>query len=97
MYTIQLFSQYGKVQKITVRTGIKLRGQAWIAFDNIDAAANAMKGKQGFNFYGKPLKISYSKSDTLLKKSGDSENSNKKRARDDDDIHHDGLKALKSA
>ena len=40
---------------------MKLRGQAWITFENIEAASDAMRGKQGFHFYDKQLRISYAK------------------------------------
>ncbi len=71
--------------KITVCTGIKLRGQAWIAYDSAGSAADAIKGKQGFNFYGQPLKIAYSKKNTVTRKSKHSDDSaGKKRCRDDD-------------
>jgi RNA recognition motif-containing protein len=53
-----IFSQYGKVTEISARKGQKLRGQAWVVFQDVSAATNALRGKQGFNFYGKPLVIS---------------------------------------
>jgi RNA recognition motif-containing protein len=56
-----LFSQYGKVRQIVACKGIKMRGQAWIVFDNDSSAANALKGKQGFKLYGKELRIQFAK------------------------------------
>jgi RNA recognition motif-containing protein len=50
-----VFSQYGKVVDISARKGDKLRGQAWVTFQDVPAATNALRGKQGFNFYGKAL------------------------------------------
>jgi RNA recognition motif-containing protein len=50
-----VFSQYGKVVDIVAKKGLKMRGQAWVVFQDTSAATNAMRGKQGFNFYGKPL------------------------------------------
>ena len=43
-----------------------------MVFNDVAAATNAMRRRQGFNFYGKPLKISYakSKSDVIAKKDG---------------------------
>lgn len=61
-----IFSQYGKVKQITACKGIKLRGQAWVAFKDVSSAINAMKGKQGFMFYDKPLKIGYAKADSKV-------------------------------
>ena len=67
-----LFSQYGKVIQIVACKGIKLRGQAWIVFQDAASATNAMKAKQGFVFHDKPMKIAFSKekSDVVAKKQG---------------------------
>lgn len=50
-----VFSQYGPVVEIIAHKGVKLRGQAWVVFRDVASAANALRGKQGFNFYDKPL------------------------------------------
>ncbi len=50
-----LFSQYGKIVEIVACKGIKLRGQAWLVFQDTTSATNAMRRLQGFNFYDKPL------------------------------------------
>lgn len=50
-----LFRQHGRILEIVASKGLKKRGQAWIVFEDIAAASNAMKSKQGFNFYDKPL------------------------------------------
>lgn len=50
-----LFSQYGRVMDIVAKKGVKNRGQAWVVFQDVSAATNALRGKQGFVFYGKPI------------------------------------------
>ena len=50
-----LFSQYGRVTQIVASKGTKLRGQAWVEFQDTASATNALRGKQGFNLFGKPL------------------------------------------
>jgi RNA recognition motif-containing protein len=50
-----IFSQYGKVVDIIAKKGLKLRGQSWVVFQDVSAATNALRGKQGFSFYGKPM------------------------------------------
>ena len=50
-----LFSQYGRVMDIVAKKGVKNRGQAWVVFQDVSAATNALRGKQGFIFYGKPM------------------------------------------
>mmetsp|Transcript_3203 Transcript_3203/g.3477 ORF Transcript_3203/g.3477 Transcript_3203/m.3477 type:complete len:223 (+) Transcript_3203:60-728(+) len=57
-----LFSQYGKVVQIIACKGLKMRGQAWVVFQDVVSATNAIKGKQGFSLYGKSLKIQFAKS-----------------------------------
>eukprot|EP00596_Hydrurales_sp_CCMP1899_P007503 CAMPEP_0119034056 /NCGR_PEP_ID=MMETSP1177-20130426/1110_1 /TAXON_ID=2985 /ORGANISM="Ochromonas sp, Strain CCMP1899" /LENGTH=188 /DNA_ID=CAMNT_0006991259 /DNA_START=162 /DNA_END=728 /DNA_ORIENTATION=+ len=67
-----IFSQYGKVVDVIAKKGVKLRGQAWVVFQDKSAATNALRGKQGFNFYEKPLKLQYAKnkSDAVAKADG---------------------------
>eukprot|EP01036_Dinobryon_divergens_P023523 gene23523-31876_t len=67
-----IFSQYGKISQIVARKSLKLRGQAWIVYNNINSSVAALKGKQGLSFYDKPLKIEFAKekSYTVLKKEG---------------------------
>lgn len=50
-----LFRQYGKIIEIVACKGITRRGQAWVVFEDVAAATNAMRSKDGFNFYDKPL------------------------------------------
>jgi U2 small nuclear ribonucleoprotein B'' len=56
-----LFSQYGKVKQITACKGLKMRGQSWVVYHELNSSIAAMKGKQGFVFYDKPLRIGYAK------------------------------------
>ncbi|KAF9126543.1 hypothetical protein BGW39_006563 [Mortierella sp. 14UC] len=56
-----LFSAYGKVISIVASKTQRDRGQAFIAFSDIVAATAALRGLQGFNFYGAPLEIQYAK------------------------------------
>eukprot|EP00602_Paraphysomonas_sp_CaronLab_P007676 CAMPEP_0185024830 /NCGR_PEP_ID=MMETSP1103-20130426/8024_1 /TAXON_ID=36769 /ORGANISM="Paraphysomonas bandaiensis, Strain Caron Lab Isolate" /LENGTH=217 /DNA_ID=CAMNT_0027557895 /DNA_START=69 /DNA_END=722 /DNA_ORIENTATION=+ len=67
-----LFSQYGKVIEIVACKGIKLRGQAWVVYQEITSATTALRRLQGFNFYDKPLRIAFAKqkSDIVAKKDG---------------------------
>ena len=50
-----LFSEFGKILEIRVSRAQSLRGQAWIVFSDVTAATEAMRRRQGFNFYGKPM------------------------------------------
>ncbi|KAG0315388.1 U2 snRNP complex subunit msl1 [Dissophora globulifera] len=57
-----LFSAYGKVISIVASKTTRDRGQAFIAFSDIVSATAALRGLQGFNFYGKSMEIQYAKS-----------------------------------
>ena len=50
-----IFSEFGKITEVNVSKANKLRGQAWIVFADVTSATNAIRRRQDFNFYGKPL------------------------------------------
>ncbi|KAF9347621.1 U2 snRNP complex subunit msl1 [Mortierella sp. AD094] len=56
-----LFSAYGKVISIVASKTKRDRGQAFIAFSDIVSATTALRGLQGFTFYGKSMEIQYAK------------------------------------
>jgi len=68
----QAFSQFGKIIEIVACRGLKLRGQAWICFETVEAATNAMAKMQNHPFFDKPMQIFYSKnkSDVVARKDG---------------------------
>jgi len=53
-----IFSQFGKILEIVSARTYRLRGQAWVVFDDVNAAVSASNSLEGFVFYGKPL-VSY--------------------------------------
>ena len=57
----RLFSQFGKVEEVIAFKGLKGRGQAWIVYHDVEAATTALRARQGFNFYDKPLRIAFAK------------------------------------
>lgn len=67
-----LFSQFGPIVDIVMRKSLRLRGQAFIIFRDIESASKAIRTMQGFLFYDKPLRIHYAKteSDTITKQRG---------------------------
>ena len=88
-----VFCQYGKVVNIFASRKKALRGQAWVTFREPEAAAKALQGKQGFNFYDKKLCLQYAKSVseviTLTTDSKDNKPSGGKRKRDADSNEED--------
>ncbi|KAG0263327.1 hypothetical protein BG011_008956 [Mortierella polycephala] len=67
-----LFSAYGKIISIVACKTQRDRGQAFIAFSDIVSATTALRGLQGFSFYGKSMEIQYAKtkSDAIAKLDG---------------------------
>ncbi|KAH9309803.1 hypothetical protein KI387_037714, partial [Taxus chinensis] len=67
-----LFSQFGRIVDVVALKTTKLRGQAFIVFDEVTAASSALRQMQGFPFYDKPMRIQYgkSKSDAIAKAEG---------------------------
>eukprot|EP00005_Dracoamoeba_jomungandri_P003262 CAMPEP_0174251684 /NCGR_PEP_ID=MMETSP0439-20130205/1424_1 /TAXON_ID=0 /ORGANISM="Stereomyxa ramosa, Strain Chinc5" /LENGTH=251 /DNA_ID=CAMNT_0015332057 /DNA_START=26 /DNA_END=781 /DNA_ORIENTATION=- len=67
-----IFSQFGTVLDVHAKKTIKLRGQAFIVFRDIDAASKAMQYLQGVQFYDRPMEIEYAKakSDLITKLQG---------------------------
>jgi U2 small nuclear ribonucleoprotein B'' len=50
-----LFRQYGKIIDVIACKGISKRGQAFVVFEDVASSTNAMRSKQGFNFFDKPM------------------------------------------
>eukprot|EP00250_Pteridium_aquilinum_P035394 c9321_g1_i1 orf=89-787(+) len=67
-----VFSQFGKIIDIVASKTLKLRGQAWVVFDDVTAATNALRQMQDFPFYDKSMRIQYAKtkSDAIAKADG---------------------------
>ncbi len=67
-----IFSQFGQIIDIVALKTLKMRGQAFVIFNDVTMAANALRSMQGFPFYDKPMRISYAKnqSDIIAKRYG---------------------------
>jgi RNA recognition motif-containing protein len=59
-----LFVSYGRVLAVIAIKGIKMRGQAFIVFDDIQNSTAALRSLQGVIFYDKPMRLSYAKHDS---------------------------------
>ncbi|RNA01297.1 U2 small nuclear ribonucleo B -like, partial [Brachionus plicatilis] len=64
-----IFSQFGQIIDIVAKKHLKMRGQAFVIFNDINSASNALRSMQGFPFYDKPMRIQYAKtqSDVIAK------------------------------
>ena len=61
-----IFSQFGQILDIVALKTLKMRGQAFVIFQDITAATTAAKSMQGFPFYDKPMRIAFAKTDSDL-------------------------------
>lgn len=50
-----IFSQFGQILDILVSRTLKMRGQAFVIFKEVNSASNALRSMQGFPFYDKPM------------------------------------------
>jgi RNA recognition motif-containing protein len=57
-----LFTAYGRIVDIVHTRSDKMRCKAFIVFREIQEAAAALRGLNGFVFYGRPLSIAYANS-----------------------------------
>ena len=53
-----LFSEIGTVVDIVARKNVRAKGQAFIVLDGPDDAGTAIEEMQGFELFGKPMKLS---------------------------------------
>lgn len=68
-----VFGQFGNILDIVCYTKIlKAKGQAFIVFDQLGPAKKAVQEMQNFQFYNKPIRVSFakSKSDIIAKRDG---------------------------
>ncbi|KAJ2383217.1 hypothetical protein GGI23_007195, partial [Coemansia sp. RSA 2559] len=56
-----LFETYGEVAEVRARHSIRMRGQAFVVFKDIDDAIKAHREVQGFVLFGKPMFIEFSR------------------------------------
>ncbi|ONK63336.1 uncharacterized protein A4U43_C07F14000 [Asparagus officinalis] len=96
-----VFSQFGKILEVLAFKTLKHKGQAWVVFEDVSSATEALKRMQGFPFYDKPMRIQYAKtkSDVIAKADGTFVPREKRRRHDDraerkrKDQHHDANQA----
>ncbi|CAI2375951.1 unnamed protein product [Moneuplotes crassus] len=79
-----VFSQFGKILQISIKKNFRMRGQAFIIYEDEDMAEKALKAMDGALFYQKPLMINYArkKSDVIAKKTEEISEEERKRRED---------------
>eukprot|EP00164_Ancoracysta_twista_P007268 GFYU01010283.1.p2 GENE.GFYU01010283.1~~GFYU01010283.1.p2 ORF type:complete len:216 (+),score=60.45 GFYU01010283.1:117-764(+) len=68
----ELFSQHGQILEVYVKKTLKMRGQAWIVYNDIASATKAIRELQGFPLFDKPMEVHFAKvkSDVIAKADG---------------------------
>ena len=61
-----IFSQFGPILDIIAMKTLKMRGQAFVVFEDISSATNALRAMQGFPFYEKPMVNIMYKQSTII-------------------------------
>ncbi|MCJ1481689.1 hypothetical protein MMC06_001848 [Schaereria dolodes] len=71
----EIFSEYGNVIDLVAKTNLKAKGQAFVVFDEPQAAERAIKEIQGFELFDKPMVLDYakSKSDATVEREGNAD------------------------
>lgn len=64
-----IFSQFGQILDILVSQSLKMKGQAFVIFKEVNSASNALRSMQGFPFYDKPMVSSLHLKNNLRMKS----------------------------
>ena len=71
----EIFSEYGTIIDIVAKTNLRAKGQAFIVFDDTEAAQRAIQEVQGFELFDKPMTLDYAKtkSDATVLQNGSTE------------------------
>ncbi len=71
----EIFSEYGNVIDLVARKNMKAKGQAFVVFEDTEAATRAIEEVQGFELFEKPMKLDYARtrSDATVQKDGSAE------------------------
>ena len=59
-----LFRKYGKIIQITAHKNLKMKGQAFVTFENKTASRAAIQGLQEHELFGKPMHVEYARSNS---------------------------------
>ncbi|KAJ4419004.1 hypothetical protein N0V82_005229 [Gnomoniopsis sp. IMI 355080] len=70
-----VFSEFGNIIDIVAKTNLKAKGQAFVVYDNADAARQAVEEADGFDLFNQPIQVALarSKSDAIVKTLEDEE------------------------
>lgn len=70
----RVFQYYGPILDIIAKSSLKRKGQAFVVFDSEKSALDAVEEMNGFELYGKAIKVSRAKThsdETVKRKAGE--------------------------
>jgi RNA recognition motif-containing protein len=67
---LAIFSQYGSIVDIVAKRSLKAKGQAFVVFESVEAAENAIREVQAFPLFNKPMVLAFARtrSDATVKR-----------------------------
>ncbi|KAK9472281.1 RNA-binding domain-containing protein [Dipodascopsis tothii] len=82
-YLKALFSQYGQVMDVIAHKNIRMRGQAFVVFDDVQTAEQALTNSKELELFGKPVSVQFAKakSDLIVQREGEEQLEEHKRKR----------------
>lgn len=68
-----LFSSHGHILEVKMKRNFRMRGQAFVIFEDEEQAKRALTALDGFLVYGKPMMVNYArnKSDLVAQRNGE--------------------------
>ena len=71
----EIFSEYGNVIDLVAKTNLKAKGQAFVVFDDVEAAKRALREVQGFELFDKPMILDFARtrSDATVQMEGNAD------------------------
>jgi RNA recognition motif-containing protein len=58
----ETFEAFGNVVDIIAKKNLKAKGQAFVVFDSVESAEDAIEALSEFDLFGKPMKLAFAKS-----------------------------------
>ncbi|KAI5201577.1 U1 small nuclear ribonucleoprotein [Aureobasidium subglaciale] len=71
----EIFEEYGTIVDIVAKSSLKRKGQAFIVFDSVQSAENAIDEINGFELFGQSMSLDFARtrSDATVQREGTSE------------------------
>ncbi|KAK3706931.1 hypothetical protein LTR37_012430 [Vermiconidia calcicola] len=71
----EVFEEFGTIVDIVAKKNLKAKGQAFVVYDSVESAGDAIEELQDFDLFEKPMSLAYARtrSDTTVKREDDKE------------------------